>query len=70
MLRVDKESGEWKAFLPYGFYTGFSDIIANLSVVDAMAEDGYVVSSGIFVLNSCGLGWVAMLTSVAQLGST
>lgn len=48
MLRVDKESGDWKPFLPYGFYTGFSDVIANLSVIHAMAEDGYVASSEIF----------------------
>lgn len=44
MLRVDKESGEWKPFLPYGFYTGFSDVIANLSIIDQMVQDGYVFS--------------------------
>jgi hypothetical protein len=41
MLRQNNRTGEWTTFLPFGFYTFVDDIIANMSIIDAMAADGY-----------------------------
>lgn len=40
MVRREEDSGLWRPFLPFGFYTYTDNLVANLSMIDAMSADG------------------------------
>lgn len=42
LLRRDEQFGSWRPIIPFGFYTYTDNLIANLSIIDAMVNDGFV----------------------------